>query len=80
MKLFDALFSTALYKASQTKFNSDKKKAQQTAYINTGKKMKQAKKKNHRINGSAEYQKQYRNEIGKAKEKKDIRDHFINKL
>lgn len=32
MNLFNALFSTALFKASQDKFNRDKKKAQQTAY------------------------------------------------
>lgn len=38
MNLFNALFSTALFKASQDKFNRDKKKAQQTAYDNVGKK------------------------------------------
>lgn len=36
MSLFNALFSTALFKASQDKFNRDKKKAQQTAYDNVG--------------------------------------------
>lgn len=49
MSLFNALFSTALFKASQDKFNRDKKKAQQTAYDNVGKKMRRAKKNNQYI-------------------------------
>lgn len=80
MSLFNALFSTALFKASQDKFNRDKKKAQQTAYDNVGKKMRRAKKNNQYIDGSREYHKEHRKEIKKAKDKKDVRDHFINKL
>lgn len=42
--------------------------------------MRRAKKNNQYIDGSREYHKEHRKEIKKAKDKKDVRDHFINKL
>lgn len=80
MSLVNALFSTLLFKANQSKFNRDKRNAQKTAYFKTGQKMKWAKKNKRRINGSREYQKQYQKEFQKVNDKNEVRQHFLSKL
>lgn len=78
MSLVNALFSTLLFKANQSKFNRDKRNAQKTAYFKTGQKMKWAKKNKRRINGSREYQKQY--VVMKYGAKPSAFEKFVNRV
>lgn len=80
MSIFSAISKFALFQWSDSKTEKDTKIAHQTAFANTGKKIKVAKKNKKYINGKAEYQSEYKKQMRKVKRKAKTRENFINSL
>ena len=80
MSLIKACEKYVLRLGSNAIYHKDDKKAKNAAYAETGKRITHAKQKGYRINGSAEYKKAYNLKAQKAKERRDLREKFIDEI
>ena len=80
MSLIKACKKYVLRRGSNAIYHKDDKKAKDAAYAETGVRITRAKQKGYRIDGSAEYKKAYNLKAQKAKERRDLREKFINDL
>ena len=80
MKLFNALGKVFLLSLSDKKKCQDTKRAQKTAYANTGKKMRIARKQKRHINGKKTYQTEYKKEMKTVNQNARSREKFIDYL
>lgn len=78
MSLIKAIRNTLLRTGSNHLYNRDKKAAHKSAYSQTGKAIKNAKRKGRRINGSATYKKNHSAAMARANQRKSLRDQFIS--
>ena len=80
MSIFSTISKFVLFQWSDSKTKKDTKIAHQTAFANTGKKIKVAKKKKKYIDGKAVYQAEYNKQMKKVNENAKTRENLISSL
>ena len=80
LKPVKAVAKLGARKASDNKYNKERRQAQQNSYDKVGQEMKAAKKQGKRIDGSSRYQQTFDNKMIKIDQKKTRRDKFIDEF
>ena len=80
MSLFNALLKTVSTKINNSLYESDIKKCKERAYAEVGDEIEQAKRTGIYISGRKTYRRKYYEQQKKAKEKKDLRQKFIDNM
>lgn len=83
MSFFDLLklpVKYALRTASNKQYRKDESAAKSIAYSRTGEKIAKAKNKGYRIDGSATYKRELKNQLNVAQDRKQARDKTIDDI
>ena len=78
MGLLSAITKGIFRSINHSVTQSNSKKAQRTAYVNTGKKLRAARRKKRQVNGSQIYKKEYAKQMKSVQRTHDLVDAFIS--
>lgn len=80
MSLFNALVKTISTKVNNSLYESDIEKSKKRAYVEVGNEIAKAKRSGKYISGRNAYRRKFYEHQKKAKEKKDLRQKFIDNM